>query len=104
MELTLRHLAQQAGQPIYGLIGRPIPNTGGDHEYTEHGEQYERRAFEFPFYVGGGTLLLLALAFTVATRRHRHVWLVVWPTAVGLILAVSIFWGVREFTAWNIFI
>jgi hypothetical protein len=104
MEFKLEHFARQAGQPIYGLIGRPIPNTGGDHEYTKHGKEYEWSAFESPFYAGSGTMVLLAVGFTIAARQHRNLWLIVWAAAVGFTGAVFIFWGFREFTAWDIFI
>jgi len=70
METTIQHIAAATGQPIRGLIGCPVPNTGGDHDYTPHGKEYERTAFQRPFYVSASVVFVIAIGATLSSARH----------------------------------
>ena len=104
MEVTLRHLAVQAAEPIHGLIGRPIPNGGGDHDYTPRGREYETVAFRQPFYFVAVSLVGIAVIFSGIAPHDRLTLVLSWLAALLGIAAVFMFWVVREFTAWDIFI
>jgi hypothetical protein len=105
MNATLQRLARQANEPIRGLIGRPVPNSGGDHVYTPRGRNYEKTAFIWPFCVGSLAAAFVGVATTVAARKHRAA--VAWPVWSAVVASIGlmfVFWVCREFTAWDIFI
>ena len=105
MNTTLERFARDAHQPIRGLIGRPVPNSGGDHEYTPLGRMYEEHAFVWPFGFGSVAAAIVGTLATLAARHSRRTVAVpVWFAVAASIGFMFTFWICREFTAWDIFI
>lgn len=105
MEVKLRAFAKELGEPIHGLIGHPDPTISANHIYTERGKEIEIESFRQPFYVDAIVLVLVAAVANFVSKRSRtRFGALPWTAAAIGIGTLFLFWIVREFTAWDIFI
>jgi small-conductance mechanosensitive channel len=103
-ETALRSFASREPEGMKGLILRPVPYGGGDHELGPHGAHYAKWSFVFPGISALGAALLVAVVAVAVSRPVGGVAASVSLAALAGALGYALFAIARIIAASEIFI
>lgn len=103
-EVALRTFASREPEGMQALLLRPVPNAGGDHEFTPNGNHYAKYAFIVPGISALAVALVVAVLSVAARRSGVRNTLSVTLAVLGGALGLALFSVARFLSASEIFI